>query len=163
MVISLSVMKSTRVSLTVLALGLAACSSVGDSEQSPDASTVAQELKAASSTAIEVVTITEDNDPNDLIGRPNGYESAAIVYDSEVPCDEIGSACGVVVEVFADEEAARNRADYIQGILSNAPIFGTEWNYVKGPVLVRITGGLKPSTAEQYAEAFGGDEVTSGG
>lgn len=122
---------------------------------------VAEGLKGVSSTANKVVTITEDNDPNDLIGRPRGYESAAIIYDSEVSCDSLGSDCGVVVEVFTDGEEARARAEYIQGILKDTPAFGPEWNYVKGSALVRVTGHLKPSSAANYADAFGGEEVTS--
>ena len=37
----------------------------------------------------KVVTVTEDNDPNNLIGRPNGYVSAAVLYDSGVECTEL--------------------------------------------------------------------------
>lgn len=156
-------------------LALAACSSGSDSgdssgaedssttTESADATEVAEELKSTSSTAEKVVTVTEENDPNDLIGRPNGYDSAAILYDSEVSCDELGSECGVVVEVFSDENAARARGEYIQGILSEAPALGSEWDYVKGSVVLRVSGELKPTSNTKYAEAFGGEEVKASG
>lgn len=156
-------------------VALSACSSGGDSAdsngagdtstttESADATEVAEELKGASPTASKVVTITEDNDPNDLIGRPNGYDSAAIIYDSEVSCDELGSECGVVVEVFSEEDAAQARGEYIQGILSESPALGSEWDYVKGSVVLRVSGELKPSSNTKYAEAFGGEEVTVSG
>lgn len=129
--------------------------------ESADATEVAEELKDASSTSTKVVTITEDNDPNDLIGRPNGYETAAVIYDSEATCDSLGSDCGVVVEVFADDASAQARAQYIQGILAEAPAMGSEWDYVKGTVVVRVSGQLKPSSATNYSDAFGGEAVTA--
>jgi hypothetical protein len=38
-------------------------------------------LQAVVPSVRKVVTITEDNDPNCLIGRPNGYTDAAVIYD----------------------------------------------------------------------------------
>lgn len=132
-----------------------------DSSEPKDATAVAEDLKGASDTATEVVTITEGNDPNDLIGRPNGYQSAAVLYDSGVTCDSLGTECGLTVEVYPDDTGARDRAEYIQGTYRDMPILGTEWNYVKGPVLVRITGDVKPSSASIYADRFGGEQVVA--
>lgn len=166
-------MKRTRpLAVGLLILALSACSS-GDSDgaragstesssvslESIDATEVAEELKDASQTATKVVTVTEENDPNNLIGRPNGYDSAAIIYDSGVSCDELGSECGVVIEVFADESSAESRGEYIQGILKEAPVLGAEWDYVKGSIVLRVSGELKPSTNGTYADAFGGEEA----
>lgn len=130
-----------------------------DASTAQDATAVAEDLLAGSDTATEVVTITEDNDPNDKIGRPNGYKSAAVLYDSRVTCDSLGVDCGLTVEVFPDESLARERADHLQSAFKSMPIMGSEWNYLKGPVLVRITGELKPSEAAVYADRFGGEEV----
>ncbi|MFI8696477.1 hypothetical protein [Dietzia maris] len=127
--------------------------------QAQDATAVAEDLKAGSDTATKVVTINEDNDPNDKIGRPNGYKSAAVLYDSQLVCDSLGVGCGVTVEVFPDDSLARARADHLQSVHKSMPMLGSEWNYVKGPVLVRITGELKPSAAAVYANRFGGEEV----
>lgn len=131
------------------------------SSESADATAVAGDLKRAADTATEVVTITEENDPNDLIGRPNGYLSAAVLYDSGVTCDSLGAECGLTVEVYPDDTGARGRAEFIQGTYRDMPILGTEWNYVKGPVLVRITGEMKPSVANTYADRFGGEQVVA--
>lgn len=105
-------------------------------------------------TTTQVVAITEDNDPNDLIGRPNGYTSAAIIYDSGAECTELGVNCGGTVEVWGSAADAKARSEYIQGILKEAPMFGTEYHTLNGDVLLRITGQLKPSVAETYAAAF---------
>ena len=53
------------------------------------------------------MTITEDNDPNDLIGRPSGYTDAAVVYDSEAECTELGVDCGATIEIWPSEAFAR--------------------------------------------------------
>lgn len=116
-----------------------------------DAKTVAEEI--AQSTTTTVVSITEDNDPNDLIGRPNGYLSAAVLYDSNASCTELGISCGATVEVWPEEAAAKARSDYIQGILKDSPAFGSEFHTLNGAVLLRVDGKqLKPSEAKPYAE-----------
>lgn len=125
-----------------------------------DATTRAGELEAEVSSVQKVVTITETNDPNNLIGRPNGYRSAAVLYDSGTSCDDLGSDCGAAVEVFEDEAAATSRGEYIQGVLAETPALGSEWTAVDGAALLRVNGELKPSVARRYFEAFGGDEVT---
>lgn len=163
--------------LATLLLTLTACSSTepSQSESTPttsaaadatskgadaeDATASAETLKATSKSATKVVTITEDNDPNGLIGRPNGYVSAAVIYDSELSCDMASTDCGVTVEVFPDEERAKARGEYLQKIFQESPALGSEWDYVKGPILVRVSGELKPSSAKKYADAFGGDAV----
>ena len=127
-----------------------------------NADSLAAELKDEVGTVTKAVTITEDNDPNDLLGRPNGYVSAAVLYDSAAACGSLGSDCGTVIEVFKDEAAATARAEYIQGILAGSPALGSEWDYVNGAALLRVSGELKPSAAAAYAEAFGGTEVTAG-
>lgn len=105
-------------------------------------------------TTTKIVTITEDNDPNDLIGRPNGYVSAAILQDKGGECDELGADCGASIEVFATQAEAGARSEYILAILKEAPMLGTEWHTLNGAALLRVTGHLKPSVAEGYAAAF---------
>ena len=83
-----------------------------------DATTLANLVKQASTT--KIVTIDENNDPNNKIGRPNGYISAAILYDSTVKCTELGTDCGAGIEVFPTAAEAQARADYIQSILKAA-------------------------------------------
>lgn len=123
-------------------------------DEPADASAWAEKIKQETTTKIE--TITEDNDPNDLIGRPNGYESAAVLFDSSVECDELGSDCGAVIEVFPAAEEAQARSDYIQGVLKDNPMFGTEWHSVRGTALLRVSGEIKPSVANGYTAAFEG-------
>ncbi|WP_374969005.1 hypothetical protein [Terrabacter sp. BE26] len=120
-----------------------------------DASAVAAQVKAAVPSVTKVVTITEDNDPNNKIGRPGGYVSAATLYDKGVSCSQLGAECGATVEVWPDEASATQRSQYILAILKGANgALGEEYHTQNGPVLLRVTGKLKPSVAKKYEAAF---------
>ncbi|MDS1114711.1 hypothetical protein RD149_13125 [Gordonia westfalica] len=98
--------------------------------------------------------ITEDNDPNNLIGRPNGYTAAYVIEDSRIGCpeppDKIGVDCGAMVEQWPDQASAQARADYIQRVRKDLPMLGQEYYTVRGDLLLRVSGELKPSQAEAY-------------
>lgn len=115
----------------------------------------ANALKAKISTITKTVEITEDNDPNNFIGRPNQYTQAATVYDSNASCTNLGADCGATIEVWPTEAAAIARMNYIQEALKSANgMLGTEWNYVAGNELLRVSGELKPTQAKAYEEAW---------
>jgi hypothetical protein len=121
----------------------------------------AESVAALIAAAIDVttVTITENNDPNNLFGRPNGYLAATVIKDSRVPdCgDDLGVICGATVEEWPDAEAAMARADYIATLQKDSPILGSEYHYLTGPILLRVSGELKPSEAQEYEAAVAGD------
>lgn len=103
----------------------------------------------------KVVKITEANDPNDLIGRPNGYSAATVYHDERLKCSKPTEVeCGAKLEVFDSADAAQKRSDYIQGILEDAPMLGSEYHYLAGSSLLRVSGDLKPSQAKEYEAAF---------
>ncbi len=102
--------------------------------------------------------ITETDDANNLIGRPGQYVSKVAFVDSRVgvPIDpaEPGNEGGGSIEVFADGADAQVRSDYIQETLQSlGPIAGTEYHYLAGPILVRVTGELAPSMAAGHEAA----------
>ncbi|MEU2201567.1 hypothetical protein [Isoptericola sp. NPDC019482] len=132
-----------------------------DSPAPESAKELASQLVDAVDTATSFTLITEDNDPNDLIGRPGGYEDAAVIMDSTVKCsDGLGADCGATVEIFGSVADAVDRADYIQGLLKSSPILGQEYDYVDdGGALLRVSGEIKPSIAAQYQDSFGGELV----
>jgi hypothetical protein len=114
-------------------------------------------MKARIPNVAELIEITEDNDPNNLIGRPNGYVAASVLVDSRLPrCAELGADCGAMIEQWPDQAAAQRRADYIQSMLKSMPMLGQEWSTVKGGLLLRVAGDLKPSEARAYETAFAG-------
>lgn len=145
----------------LLAASLAACG--GGSEpaapvEQQDAAQVADALKAAGVPVESVFTVTAENDPNKLLGRPNGYTSKVVITDSRVPAADRGEPddvdSGAAVEVFANAAAAQARADYIDAIRKSSPILANEYDYVHGPVLLRVTGNLTPDQAKVYDEAM---------
>jgi hypothetical protein len=121
-----------------------------------DATDIARAIEAKVSSVTKVITLTEDNDSNNLIGRPNGYMSAAVLTDKAGDRSDTdpGVAYGATVEVFATQAGAKSRSKYMQGILKDAPVLGTEYDFVSGRVLLRVSGELKPSAAQGYQDTF---------
>lgn len=148
---------------TVLAMSFTGCTATNSPQATGPGSAASSALPATATewaervsqdTTTKIVTITEDNDPNNLIGRPNGYVDAAIIYDKRADCASLGASCGATIEVWADAVAAAARADMIAAMLEESPILGSEYHTVAGPVLLRVSGALKPSEASGYADAF---------
>jgi hypothetical protein len=75
------------------------------------------------------------NDPNRLLGRPNGYTSKIAFADSRISkTDTDGTQKDAIerggsIEVFPDAELAMGRAEYIQGVLKNSGL-GAEYDYI---------------------------------
>lgn len=130
-----------------------------DPVEAKTAEEVFAEIAQDVSTARLVKIYTEDNDPNDLLGRPNGYTSKIAFSDSRISKDDTDGLDkdaidrGGSIEVFPDAASAKARATYIQEILKTTG-FGTEYDYVKGPILVRVTGNLTPTKAKEYQAAL---------
>lgn len=182
--------RSTAVALALLLAPLAACGSdpapaqpatpaASQAATTPTSSAAAtmSSPKAEERTAKEVfediskkvdsASLTtiydEESDPNELLGRPNGYTSKVAFADSRVKFDdyeEQGLAKddldrGGSIEVFPDADGAKLRAEYIQGVKKSNGILGSEYTYVAGTVLVRVTGKLTPKAAMTYEAALG--------
>lgn len=123
-----------------------------------DASTIADTLQKSVSHISDRVEITEDNDPNNLIGRPGQYDQAILLVDSRLGCqgpsyNDVSSDCGVKLERWASEEDAQARMDDIQQKLKDYGL-GAEYDYIVGRTLVRVAGDLKPSEAAEYEDAL---------
>ncbi|UQE75645.1 hypothetical protein MYK68_03220 [Gordonia sp. PP30] len=117
----------------------------------------AERIKADVPSVTHIVEITEDNDGNDLIGRPNGYSAATVLVDRRTKCDDAekpATSCGAMIEQWASKSDAEKRKKYIDDILKASPMLGSEYSTVKGNLLLRVTGKLKPSEAEAYRKAF---------
>jgi hypothetical protein len=121
------------------------------------AQTAAEAIKAAIP-EVTLITITGDNDANNMIGRTSGYVAATVIVDPRAgdECDKTkpGIICGAGVEQWPDAAAAQQRADYLKTVLSAALILGTEYATLRGNLLLRVSGKLNPSVADQYKAAF---------
>ena len=71
----------------------------------------------------EVEAVTDDNDPNGMLNKKDGYVSCIYfsydkVDDSSVPGDSIigkGTDCGGAIESYGTLEEAENRVEYLKG------------------------------------------------
>jgi hypothetical protein len=124
----------------------------------PTAATVTAQLKAAGLPMTDVTVYTAQDDPNHFLGRPHQYTSKTGWLDTrtgETSVSESGVDAGGSVEVFATADDAKARAKYVQGLLKASPILGTEYDYLKAEVVVRVSGKLTPEQAAEYSKAAG--------
>ncbi|MDX3245854.1 hypothetical protein [Streptomyces sp. ME18-1-4] len=125
------------------------------------ASTAFTQISATVSTAKLSGTVTADNDPNHLLGRPNQYTSKITFTDSRIKASDVeGTKKGDVerggaIEVFADPASAAARAKYIQAVTQSLPALA-EYDYVHGTVVVRVSHYLTPAQAGEYKTAADG-------
>lgn len=126
--------------------------SVGDM----DAEAVAASMKDAGAPLEVIKVYDEESDPNEMLGRPNGYTSKLVFADDRL--ENTGERPGVEdgggVEVFDSSERAESRSEEIQDKLESAGL-GTEYHYTNEGVLVRVAGELTPDQATDYEEVVG--------
>lgn len=126
------------------------------------AASVYKEFVKAGLPVSGLIVYTAATDPNHLLGRPTGYTSKCAWVDSRVPAtDATASSTGDIgnggsVEVFPSAARAKARAKYIFTIDSAAPILGSEYDYLAGKVLVRVSQYLIPAQAATYAKVVHG-------
>ncbi|MER7768709.1 hypothetical protein [Kitasatospora sp. NPDC096140] len=121
-----------------------------------DAASVLAKIAAAVTTVKAGGQVTAESDPNHLLGRPGQYTSKMTFTDSRIKAADVeGEAAdsvarGGAIEVFATEADAKTRAAYIQGIVKGMPAL-MEYDYAKGPVVVRVSKYLTPDQAKALA------------
>ncbi|MFF0316659.1 hypothetical protein ACFYPH_18790 [Micromonospora sp. NPDC005252] len=146
------------------AAGPAAATSPAEKASAPaqpmDAKVVLAKLTAAELGATQGSVQDEDNDPNDLLGRPNGYTSraSADLPGGDTEADKYDIDRGLVIEAWPTAEDADRRSKFIQDTLKSMQILGTEYHYRadQGRVLVRVSGKVKPSLAKKVETALAG-------
>jgi hypothetical protein len=127
----------------------------------PTASSVLAFIQAKGLPITGITTYDENTDPNHLLGRPNGYLSKVAWQDTRVdqtdqPDDPGGVEYGGSIEVFANSTKALARANYIGAISQASPALGDGYDYLKGPILIRVSGTLNPDDAGLYMKAIPG-------
>jgi hypothetical protein len=127
-----------------------------------DAVEMADTLMAAVPALEGRIQMTEDNDENDLFGRPGQYDQVTFLGDRRLGCDaaddynNLDTACGVKIERWPSEESAQGRAEDIQQKLKDFGL-GAEYDYVVGQLVVRASGDYKPSQALAIQDASTAD------
>ena len=152
----------------LLTISSTACSSLTDGASPPAADAAppqtAEQFVAALAATIPTVrpsiVYTAQTDPNELLGTPGSYTSKAAFTDSRInPATaddtEVGSIeLGGSVEVFAVDADARARKDYLEETLRGLPINVSEYSYLRGTVLLRVSRRLDPRQAAEYEAAL---------
>ncbi|MEV7007538.1 hypothetical protein [Streptosporangium sp. NPDC051022] len=142
----------------MLAVSLVACGS--EPTTSLDAAGVVQTLAKQGMPVTLTVTFDQSSDPEKLLGRANGYSSKASFTDQRVDTSKVSGAkqgdvnLGGTVEVFGSAGEAEVRAAQLKELSKKPPALG-EYNYVKGPVVVRVSKELMPGEALEYEGALG--------
>lgn len=104
----------------------------------------------------KVRVLTASTDPNHLLGRPGGYVSKTLFADRRVRGESLadGTVAGGSVEVYPAAAGALSRGKYLARVSAAIPVLGTEYDYVAGPVLLRLSGRLTPVQAKGYERAL---------
>lgn len=137
-------------------LMLQACGGTTPSAPSPATSESIAASVSASGLPVDAVTATTaENDPNKLLGRQNGYTARVSWHDTRIAAPPKDPAMpdtsdGGSLEVWPDDASARARYDLLQGVAQKMPAAGDGYDYLQGPVLVRLSRFLTPDQAEQY-------------
>lgn len=93
-----------------------------------------------------------------LLGRPHQYTSKITFTDSRITtADTEGLEAddlqrGGSIETFATPADAKTRHDYIQAATSTIPAL-TEYGYLHGNTLIRVSHFLTPAQAADYEKA----------
>jgi hypothetical protein len=118
-----------------------------------DATEVARRLAEQGMPVTDIATTTEDNDPNDMLGRQGGYLSrATFVLPGTEGGAEQDTERGGSIEVWPSDAAAVKRWEYLRGFQGG--ILGDGYDYVFGPVVLRIAKEVKPSVADPFEAAL---------
>jgi plastocyanin len=130
----------------------------------PTASSVTAYVQAKGLPITGLIVYNASTDPNHLLGRPTGYLSKDAWQDpridqSDQPSDPGGVEWGGGFEVFSTTQAAQERASYISSIDQASSLFGSEYDYLLGPILMRISGTFTPTTAQTYGTALTGSTL----
>jgi plastocyanin len=127
----------------------------------PTAESVEAYVAAKGLPMVGLIAFTSATDPNHLLGRPTGYLSKVAWQDTRIdqtnqPSDPGGIEWGGGIEVFGTAEQAKSRAGYLISIETADPIVGSEYDYLLGPILLRVSGTFTPDTAAGYGNALPG-------
>lgn len=118
-----------------------------------DAAAVANGLKAAGLPVEGLNVLTEATDSNNMMGRPGGYTSKVFFFDKRHEGEGNEPAEQNTVEVFASEQDATTRREYIEGVTKGMP-FLTQYMIQSGPTLLRLDKVITPTEAKEYEAAL---------
>jgi hypothetical protein len=126
----------------------------------PNAATIVRDLQLQKLPIRLTVVYTVKTDPNDMLGRRDGYTSKAAFVDRRVPKSDVSTAStgdvalGGSVEIWRSAAAAAERATYLEDLALLLPGWD-ESDFIAGGVLLRISFDLTAPEIAGYAKALG--------
>lgn len=116
-----------------------------------NAAQITEYLKAQGLPITNEIDYAEENDPNELLGRPNQYTSKVNFADSRITeqYDIENNPVGGTIEVFTNSGDATKRKEYVEAIAQNVS-FATQYIYQYDNVVLRLAYELTPTQAEEY-------------
>ncbi|HEV8534504.1 MAG TPA: hypothetical protein VGR87_02130 [Candidatus Limnocylindria bacterium] len=102
-------------------------------------------LQASGLPVTNVRVLTADNDPNELLGRPNQYVGKVSWTDARV---QVGQP---TAELFADDASMEARFTYLDNNFRRTPV-AFQYMYRNDPkrILLRVPKDLTPAQAGEY-------------
>ena len=106
----------------------------------------------------DVRAVTEDNDPNGKLNKPGGYTATVYFESKKVDQSKVygenliekGTAAGGAIEVYANEEDAKNREEYLAAF--DGGILASGSHKVIGTVLIRTSDELTATQQKTLEE-----------
>lgn len=117
--------------------------------------------KEANPAVTDSIIFTEENDPNEALGRPNQYIGKAdlsIEGVEELNEDKAQGLSGGTIETFNNEKDCDARAEYLKAFMDPAMgAFGVDqYTYKYKKMIFRISHSVTPENAAKYKELMDG-------
>lgn len=166
-----------KIIVLCLAAVLAACSSTAQTDNPKEkqaeekkkevtAQNALEQLRQKNENVSDVIVFHEENDGNNLLGRPGEYIGKADFSDARIPetfnTEEEKYQYGLhggTIEVFRSEKDCENRTKYIQSFMrADLGAFGVnQYVYQYDKALFRVSYDITPDQAQVYKEQM--DEI----
>lgn len=144
----------TRLTLVLISLVFfTSCSGGDDEQQQASMDEVVHDIEQLD-VVTKTVRLTEETDLEEMLGRSDGYDHAAIFFDSRLTCQVADLDCGAMLEVWDDHDEATFRAEDIKARQTGMEFLGNQHVYVDGRMVLRVSAELTSSQAEKYRDAL---------
>lgn len=139
-------------------LFLAGCSNTNSNRFNNPKEEDVLKIIASVDTVTNYAAVTEEHDPNNLLHKQGGYTSMVYFESSLVDqrffdtTDVIdkGTVCGGSIEVYADEQTAKKRDDYLSTF--DGTIFASGSHEVVGTIVIRISNELNATQQKELTD-----------
>ena len=123
--------------------------SCGNSDISPDS--IIDKLQEADYPIDNVISYTENDDPNKLLGKPGQYKQKISFADMRLEQQPEDIPVGGSIETFENKKDSQDRIDYLKEVSMESSF--SEYSYLFGYILLRLNENLTSDEAKAYIAA----------